>query len=191
MLRSLIEAELVAGNSITEVSHAHPAPPVTRAQPPSRLTMGIGAGLAALLVVVAVYFFWRGHGLPGGGFVAGLVTAVALVMQYMALGQQRADTLLGNQGGRRYTLFIALGLAIATATGLGSFAFDHPYLSSASGHPVVALLGELPLATAALFDLGVYLTVVASTLLTLSALGAASQSAAAAQAAPASGQGGA
>jgi multicomponent K+:H+ antiporter subunit A len=42
---------------------------------------------------------------------------------------------------------------------------------------VVALLGELPLATAALFDLGVYLTVVASTLLTLSALGAASEDA--------------
>ncbi|MDO9071863.1 MAG: monovalent cation/H+ antiporter subunit A [Rubrivivax sp.] len=147
------------------------------AQPPLMLRMAARL-LLPLTLVAAIYFFWRGHGLPGGGFVAGLVTAVALVMQYMALGQQRAGALLGTTGGRRYTLFIGLGLAIATFTGLGSFVFGHPYLSSASGHPVVALLGELPLATAALFDLGVYVTVVASTLLTLSALGAASESAA-------------
>jgi len=155
--------------------------PYSYAQPPLMLRTAARL-LLPLTLVAAVYFFWRGHGLPGGGFVAGLVTAVALVMQYMALGQPRADALLGTTGGRRYTLFIALGLAIATFTGLGSFAFDHPFLSSASGHPVVALLGELPLATAALFDLGVYLTVVASTMLTLSALGAASAGAAAAAA---------
>jgi multicomponent K+:H+ antiporter subunit A len=42
------------------------------------------------------------------------------------------------------------------------------------------MLGELPLATAAIFDLGVYLTVVGSTLLTLSVLGQASREAPAA-----------
>jgi multicomponent K+:H+ antiporter subunit A len=146
------------------------------AQPPLMLRTAAQL-LLPLTLVAAVYLFWRGHGLPGGGFVAGLVTAVALVLQSMALGRQRAEALLGTAGGRRYSLLIALGLAIAAFTGLGSFAFGHPFLTSASGHPVVALLGELPLATAALFDLGVYLTVVASTLLTLSALGAASEDA--------------
>ena len=58
---------------------------------------------------------------------------------------------------------------------VGSFVFGHPFLSSAFGHPVVPVLGELPLATAALFDLGVYITVVGATLLTLSVLGAASK----------------
>jgi len=158
-----------------------------QAQPPLMLRTAARL-LLPLSLVVAVYFFWRGHGLPGGGFVAGLVTAVALVLQYMALGQQRADALLGTTGGRRYTVLIGVGLAIATLTGLGSFAFGHPFLSSASGHPVVALLGELPLATAALFDLGVYVTVVASTMLTLSALGAASEGASGRVATPA-GQG--
>ena len=128
-----------------------------------------------LALVVAVYIYWRGHGLPGGGFIAGLVTAVALVLQYMALGQQRADALLQAAGGRRYVRFIALGLFIAALTGLGSFLFGSPFLTSATGHPVVAVLGELALASAALFDLGVYITVVASTMLTLSVLGAASQ----------------
>ena len=128
-----------------------------------------------LALVVSVYIFWRGHNLPGGGFIAGLVTAVALVLQYMALGQQKADALLHAAGGRRYTAWIGTGLAIALATGLGAFAFGHPFLTSAHAAPEVAVLGVLPLATAALFDLGVYITVVGSTLLTLSVLGAASK----------------
>jgi multicomponent K+:H+ antiporter subunit A len=128
-----------------------------------------------LALVVSVHIFWRGHNLPGGGFIAGLVTAAALVLQYMALGQERADAVLHAQGGQRFTRWIGSGLAIAGLTGLGAFAFGKPFLTSAHGHPAVLLLGELPLATAALFDLGVYITVVGSTLLTLSVLGAASK----------------
>ena len=151
-----------------------------RAQP---LLLRRGARLVLpLALVVSVYIFWRGHNLPGGGFIAGLVTAVALVLQYMALGQQQADALLHAAGGRRYTRWIGTGLAIALATGMGAFAFGHPFLTSAHAAPEVAVLGVLPLATAALFDLGVYITVVGSTLLTLSVLGAASKEGAAPQA---------
>ena len=132
-----------------------------------------------LALVVSAYIYWRGHNLPGGGFIAGLVTAVALVLQYMALGQQKADALLHAAGGRRYTVWIGIGLAIALATGVGAFAFGHPFLTSAHAAPEVAVLGVLPLATAALFDLGVYITVVGSTLLTLAVLGAASKEGAA------------
>ena len=131
-----------------------------------------------LALVASVYIYWRGHNLPGGGFIAGLVTAVALVLQYMALGQGRADAVLHAAGGRRYVRWVGIGLGIAALTGVGAFAFGHPFLSSAFGHPVVPVLGELPLATAALFDLGVYITVVGATLLTLSVLGAASKEAA-------------
>ena len=56
-----------------------------------------------LAMVVSLYIFWRGHNLPGGGFIAGLITAVALVMQYMALGQTRAEALLRGAGGQRFT----------------------------------------------------------------------------------------
>jgi multicomponent K+:H+ antiporter subunit A len=142
-----------------------------------------------LALVVSVYIFWRGHNLPGGGFIAGLVTAVALVLQYMALGQQQADALLHAAGGRRYTRWVGTGLGIALATGLGAFAFGHPFLTSAHASPEVAVLGVLPLATAALFDLGVYITVVGATLLTLSVLGAASKEGAVATAATSPGAG--
>jgi multicomponent K+:H+ antiporter subunit A len=128
-----------------------------------------------LALVASVYLFWRGHNLPGGGFVAGLVTAVALLLQYLANGQGHAEAVLAASGGARYTRWIGGGLAIAAATGVGAFVLGRPFLTSAHGHPIVPLLGEVPLASAALFDLGVYLTVVGATMLMLSTLGATSR----------------
>jgi multicomponent K+:H+ antiporter subunit A len=128
-----------------------------------------------LALVASVYIFWRGHNLPGGGFIAGLITGVALVLQYLANGQERAEAVLQAGGGERYSRWIGSGLAIAGLTGVGAFAFGQPFLTSAHGHPSVPVLGELPLASAALFDLGVYVTVVGATMLMLSALGAASK----------------
>lgn len=140
-----------------------------------------------LALVFSIYIFMRGHNLPGGGFIAGLITAVALVLQFMSLGQSRAEMLMRTHGGARFVRTIGVGLGIAGLTGVGAFVLGRPFLTSAFGHPVVGVLGELPLATAAIFDLGVYLTVVGATLLTLSVLGSVSREGASA---PASAQGG-
>ena len=131
-----------------------------------------------LALVFSIYIFMRGHNLPGGGFIAGLITAVALVLQFVSMGQARAEMLLRAQSGRRFVQCVGAGLGIAGLTGVAAFLFGRPFLTSAYGHPVVGVLGELPFASAAVFDLGVYLTVVGSTLLTLSVLGSASRQAA-------------
>jgi len=55
-----------------------------------------------LAMVFSMYIFMRGHNLPGGGFIAGLITAVALVLQFMALGQARAEWLMHVHSGRRF-----------------------------------------------------------------------------------------
>lgn len=130
-----------------------------------------------LALVFTLHIFMRGHNLPGGGFIAGLVTAVALVLQYMALGQAQAEWWLHAQSGMRFVRWIGSGLAVAGLTGMAAWLWGRPFLTSAHVHPHVPLLGELPLASAALFDVGVYLTVVGATLLTLSVLGSVSQSA--------------
>jgi multicomponent K+:H+ antiporter subunit A len=132
-----------------------------------------------LALVVSLYIFMRGHNLPGGGFIAGLVTAVALLLQYMAQGRPQAEGLLHARGGLRFVHWIAIGLSLAVLTGLGAFAFGRPFLTSAHGHPHLPLLGDLPLASAALFDLGVYVTVVGATLLMLATLAGASRAGAA------------
>ncbi|MNE97056.1 Na(+)/H(+) antiporter subunit B [compost metagenome] len=70
-----------------------------------------------------------------------------------------------------YARLAGLGVLVAGLTGLGSWAFGHPFLTSSFGHFHIPLVGEIELATAMLFDLGVYLTVVGATLLILSGLG--------------------
>ena len=143
-------------------------------QPP--LLLRVAARIVLPLGLVAsAYIFWRGHNLPGGGFIAGLVTSAALLLQYMALGQSRAENLLHGHEGRRFSRWIGSGLTIAGLTGIGAFVFGRPFLTSAHGHPHVPVLGDVPLASAALFDLGVYVTVVGSTMLMMSVLGAASK----------------
>ncbi|MCU0942558.1 MAG: monovalent cation/H+ antiporter subunit A [Hydrogenophaga sp.] len=153
--------------------------PWTFARQPLMLRVAASVVLPVALVFT-VYIFMRGHNLPGGGFIAGLITAVALVLQFMAMGQARAELLMRAESGRRFVRWIGAGLGIAGLTGVGAFVLGRPFLTSAFGHPVVPLLGELPLASAALFDLGVYLTVVGSTLLTISVLGTVSREAPAA-----------
>jgi len=60
-------------------------------------------------------------------------------------------------------------------TGIGSFLLGFPFLTSYTAHPVLPILGELGLATAAAFDLGVFLVVVGSTLLTVMTLARVTQ----------------
>ncbi len=127
--------------------------------------------LLPFALLVSVYIFLRGHNLPGGGFIAGLITSVALVMQYMAGGLLATSKTLRIE----FPKVIGSGVLIAGLTGLGSFIFGSAFLTSTFGHPVLPVIGEVPLASAAAFDLGVFLTVVGSTLLTISALSGASQ----------------
>lgn len=145
----------------------------TFAQHPLLLRVAASVVLPVAMIVT-VYIFMRGHNMPGGGFIAGLVTSVALVLQFMAMGQDRAEALLRTGGGQRFVRWIGSGLTMAGLTGAGALVLGRPFMTSAHGHPHVPLLGELPLASAALFDLGVYATVVGATLLTISVLGAAS-----------------
>ncbi len=60
---------------------------------------------------------------------------------------------------------------MAGLTGLGSWAFGFPFLTTAFGHFHIPVLGEIELASAMMFDLGVYFTVVGTTLLIVSHLG--------------------
>ena len=127
--------------------------------------------LLPMALLVSVFIFLRGHNLPGGGFIAGLVTAVALILQYVASGVQWTQSRLPLN----YQGMAGLGVMIAGLTGLGSWLFDRPFLTSAFGHFHIPLVGEIELATALLFDLGVYLTVVGATLLILANLGKLTQ----------------
>ncbi|RTR03807.1 monovalent cation/H+ antiporter subunit A [Halomonas nitroreducens] len=127
----------------------------------------ISQALLPLALLVSVFIFLRGHNLPGGGFIAGLITAVALILLYMARGVEWAQERLDFQ----YQPVAIAGVGVAAVTGVGSWLFGHPYLTSAFGHFYLPLIGDLELATAMIFDLGVYLAVVGATLMILANLG--------------------
>ncbi|AOE84195.1 monovalent cation/H+ antiporter subunit A [Pseudomonas sp. TCU-HL1] len=120
-----------------------------------------------LALLISVFVFLRGHNLPGGGFIAGLITAVALVLQYIASGVAWVEQRLSLN----YQRVAGAGVLIAALTGLGSWVFGRNFLTTAFGHFELPLVGEFELATAMLFDLGVYLAVVGATLLVLVNLG--------------------
>jgi len=124
-----------------------------------------------IALVISLYIFLRGHNYPGGGFVAGLITSVALIIQYIALGQDQAEQLLRAKSGRLYEIWIGLGLVIAGLTGILAWFWGRPFLTSAHIYVEPPLLGKMHLASAAAFDLGVYATVVGATMLLISVLG--------------------
>jgi len=120
-----------------------------------------------IALLVSAYIFLRGHNLPGGGFIAGLITAVALTLQYMAGGLAWAQARMRTH----FRTLIGAGLLIALLTGMASWLFGYPFLTSTFAHMDWPLVGEFELASALLFDLGVYTTVVGATLLILANLG--------------------
>jgi multicomponent K+:H+ antiporter subunit A len=122
--------------------------------------------LLPFMCIIAVYFFMRGHNLPGGGFVAGLIFATAVIVQYMIGGTDWIETHLRLRPHR----WIALGLITACTTGLGAWLFGYPFLTSHTAHVNLPLLGEIHVPSAFVFDLGVFLAVVGTTMLILVAL---------------------
>ena len=117
--------------------------------------------------VLAAYLFFRGHDLPGGGFAAGIAMACAFILQYMAGGTRWVEARLNVQP----LVWISAGLVCAVATGAGALLFGAPFLTTYFQYFEVPLAGAVPVASALLFDIGVFMVVVGTTALILIALG--------------------
>jgi len=123
--------------------------------------------LLPLALLVSAYLFLRGHNAPGGGFIAGLVTGTAMLLQYVGYGSAWARERLPWN----YTNVIAAGLLIATGTGLASWAFGAPFLTSTFGYVTWPVVGKFELASAMVFDLGIYFAVVGVVMVIVSRIG--------------------
>ena len=137
--------------------------------PPVQLP--IPADLTQLLfpiaLTVSIYLFLRGHNAPGGGFIAGLTIAVPVLIKYVLQGARAVEATFGFD----YLRGIGLGLIIAAVGGLGSLLFGLPFLTSGHIDLDLPVIGHLPLASALVFDSGVYVVVFAGALLILSTMG--------------------
>ncbi len=114
--------------------------------------------LLPVLLIFSVFLLFRGHNLPGGGFVGGLVAASAFVLYALAFNVFAAQRLLGFS--TRWLVVIGIGLAAASA--IFALLQGSPLLTGVWWDQPLPVLGKL--GTPFVFDIGVYLVVIGSTL---------------------------
>lgn len=115
--------------------------------------------LLPLLLLFSVFILLRGHYLPGGGFVGGLIASIAFVLHAFANGLKNTRYLLWMHPG----FLMPIGLALAFLSGVFPMIFTgQPFMTGVwypDPLPVIGMIG-----TALFFDIGVYLVVVGVTL---------------------------
>lgn len=122
--------------------------------------------LLPIAALISIYFLIRGHNLPGGGFIGGLIMATAIILQYIVGGiiWVEARPRIHPQN------WIALGLLAAGGAAMLVWWAAKPFLSAISLDLHLPIIGAVHLSTVLLFDIGVYMLVIGSTVLILVAL---------------------
>jgi multisubunit Na+/H+ antiporter MnhB subunit len=118
----------------------------------------VARGLLGPAVIVAAALIVRSYTDIGDGFSAGVVVALAVGLQYIALGPERAEAELPVL--RHAPVAIVAGLLLSLAVGFLPVAAGEPPFTNhphAGSHAVT--VGTLELITAVAFDVGVFLLV--------------------------------
>ena len=137
-----------------------------------------------LILVTAIALLFQGHNRPGGGFIAGVLTAAAFALVYIVYGldyleedllDRRSTTSDSPEAGivGRYGDLFSAGLAVAAGGGLAAVALGQPFLTQAVVFlEHVPVYGHFEVASAFVFDLGVYAVVVGALLTIIAVVGA-------------------
>jgi multicomponent Na+:H+ antiporter subunit A len=162
---ALIKLRLHPEGSGRSASKSQQRPPEIRSN--DVILQTVSKGVVVMILTFSLFLFLAGHNNPGGGFIGGLMTSAALVLLAIAFGMKEVARIVPLD----FRKVMATGLLIAFLTGSGSFLFDVPFMSHAFGYFDLPILGTTELATAVLFDLGVYLAVVGVTMTILFTIG--------------------
>lgn len=133
----------------------------------SPMFAAVAVGLWWVLNGLAVYLLWRGHNAPGGGFIAGLVSAISLIILSLALGWRSMER------GRRWdpARVAGWGLLVAVLTGMLGIVAGRPFLQHFTAHLPLPGGATFPVGSVLVFDIGVYLVVVGIAAKMITALG--------------------
>lgn len=137
-----------------------------------------------LILLTAIALLLQGHNLPGGGFIAGVLTAAAFALVYIIYGSEflgselldrdpDSEIATGPSIVADYRLVFAIGLSLAAGSGVVATLFGFPFLTQAVAFfHHIPVYHEFEIASAFAFDLGVYLVVVGALLTVLAVVGA-------------------
>lgn len=110
-----------------------------------------------ILLLLSLFMLVRGHNLPGGGFIGGLLAASAFILQMIAWGAKHVRTVFRIN----FLNLAAFGVIFAAAWGLIGLAANQAYMVAFWLKEPIPGIGKL--GTPVLFDVGVYLTVIGVT----------------------------
>jgi multicomponent Na+:H+ antiporter subunit B len=143
----------------------------------------VAKAVIPIILLVSFALVLQGHNLPGGGFIGGVLTAVAFGLGYIVFSTEYFEKKVArNTSGmseldlrssmqQNYSNLFTAGLLVAVSTGLTAVFFDLPFLSQDFWIVHLPIYSELHVASAFMFDLGVYFVVVGSLATVISAVG--------------------
>lgn len=116
--------------------------------------------LVFIIMIYSIYILFAGHNNPGGGFIGGLITASALMLLYLAFDVETVRDIIPLD----FKIVGAIGVMLALLTGLASVLLGDNFLFQYYEYVNLPLLGKTGLGTAFVFDLGVYMAVIGTTM---------------------------
>ncbi len=116
--------------------------------------------LVFIIMTFSIYILFAGHHNPGGGFIGGLITASALMLLYIAFDAETIQEIIPVD----FKIIGAIGVLMALLTGISAVVVDSAFLTQVYKYVDLPLLGKTGIGTALVFDLGVYLAVVGTTM---------------------------
>lgn len=146
------------------------------------ITRTVARVVVPLIAVLSISLLLQGHNLPGGGFIGGVLSASAFAVLFVVYGIDYVrDVAFPGIGGDRaadhgyidiYRTMFGAGLGLAAGSGLVAILVGFPFLTQAVVFlKHVPIYGEVEVASALAFDLGVYFVVVGGLLTILGRVG--------------------
>jgi multicomponent Na+:H+ antiporter subunit B len=137
-----------------------------------------------IVLVLAISLLLQGHNYPGGGFIGGVLTVTAIALIYVAYDLDYVEVgilgrdidpeavILAHRTITIYRQIFTLGLVIIVASGVAALLLGGPFLGQTYTYVHLPLFGEVELASALIFDVGIYCVVVGGLLTIFSVVGA-------------------
>ncbi|ETI68774.1 Na(+)/H(+) antiporter subunit B [Neobacillus vireti] len=120
-----------------------------------------------IIFTFAINLFFSGHHYPGGGFIGGLAFASAIILLFLTFDIETVRKNIPVD----FKVLAAVGVLIAVLTGVGAILFDAPFLTQTFGYFNLPIFRKTELATAVIFDIGVGLAVIGTSITIIMSIG--------------------
>ncbi|MGI6119492.1 MAG: Na(+)/H(+) antiporter subunit B [Desulfosporosinus sp.] len=120
-----------------------------------------------IILTFSINLFISGHHYPGGGFIGGLAFVAGIVLLFLVYDIETVRKNIPVD----FKVVAAIGVLISVFTGLGGIIGGKPFLDQTFGYVNLPVFGQTELATAVLFDVGVALAVIGTSLTIIMSIG--------------------